>query len=91
MAVLADEDRRRTWAHLMRSWAAVLGTPIPVVKADLRAAVDATDAWIEANQAAFNTALPQPFRGAATTPQKTLLFCYVAMRRAGILRTEEDG
>lgn len=86
MAVLSDEDRRRTWAQLMRTGLAIPG----VVKADLRAAVDATDAWIEANQAAYNAALPQPFRGAAGLDEKTLLFCYVAMRRAGLLRAEED-
>ena len=90
MAVLTDEERRRTWAHLMRVWDRNLGA-IPVNKTDLRAALDATDTWIDANQAAFNSALPQPFRGAATTAQKTLLFCYVAMRRAGLLRTQEDG
>jgi hypothetical protein len=90
MAVLSAEERRRTWGHLMRSWSAGLGG-IPVNKSDLRAAVDATDDWIEANQASFNSALPQPFRGAASTPVKTLLFCYVAMRRAGLLRAEEDG
>jgi hypothetical protein len=55
------------------------------------AAINATDAWIDANAAAFNTALPQPFRGAATADQKTLLLCWVAMRRAGLLRVEEDG
>ena len=88
MAVLSAEDRRRVWAHIMRSWDS---GSIPVTKTDLRAAVDATDQWIEDNQAAYNSALPQPFRGAATTPQKTLLFCYVAMRRKGLLRTEEDG
>lgn len=89
MAVLSSEERRRVWAHLMRNWTAALGVA-PVNKADLRAAVDATDQWIEDNQASFNTALPQPFRGAATTAQKTLLFCYVAMRRAGLLRVTED-
>lgn len=86
MAVLSDEERRRIWAHLMRTAAGA----IPVVKADLRAAVDATDAWIDANQSAYNAALPQPFRGAASLPLKTLLFCYVAMRRAGTLQTAED-
>lgn len=86
MAVLADEDRRRVWGHLMRTG---LGSTA-LVKADIRAAVDATDTWIEANQAAFNTALPQPFRSSATLTQKTLLFCFVAMRRAGVLHTAED-
>jgi hypothetical protein len=88
MAALSAEDRRRVWAHIMRNWDS---GSISVTKADLRAAVDATDQWIEDNQAAYNLALPQPFRGAATTAQKTLLFCYVAMRRKGLLRTEEDG
>ena len=88
MAVLDAENRRRVWAHVMRNWDT--GTTIPVTKTELRAAVDATDQWIEDNQAAFNAALPQPFRGAATPAHKTLLFCYVAMRRKGLLRTEED-
>lgn len=80
-------NRLRTWAQVMRNWP---GSLTGVTKAELRAAIDATDDWIEANQTSFNTALPQPFRGAATTPQKTFLLCYVAMRRAGLLRAEED-
>lgn len=85
MPTLPEEDRRRTWAHLMRNF----GTT-SLLKADIRAAVDATDTWIENNQASFNSALPQPFRGTATLVQKTLVFCFVAMRRAGVLRAEED-
>jgi hypothetical protein len=85
MAELSATDRFRCWAQLMR---AVTGWP--VTKADLRAAVDATDTWIDSNQSAFNSALPQPFRTNASVSQKTLLFCYVAMRRAGLLRAEED-
>jgi hypothetical protein len=88
MAALAAEERRRVWAHLMRSMGS-LGS-IPVDKIALRAAVDATDQWIEDNASSFNTALPQPFRGSANLAQKTLLFCYVAMRRGGVLRTDED-
>lgn len=79
--------RTRVWAHAMRNW---VGSLTGVTKADLRAAVDATDDWIDANQASFNTALPQPFRSNANLTQKTLLFCYVAMRRANLLRAEED-
>lgn len=65
--------------------------PCNYTKADLRAAVDACDSWVESNQASFNAALPQPFRGQASQAQKTLLLCHVAMRRAGLLRVEEDG
>jgi hypothetical protein len=35
--------------------------------------------------------LPVEFRTNASATQKTLLFCYVAMRRAGLLRADEDG
>lgn len=71
----------------MRNWP---GSFTGITKPDLKAAVDATDDWLDANQTSFNTALPQPFRGAASLPQKTFLLCYVAMRRAGQLRAEED-
>jgi hypothetical protein len=79
MAALPDADRQRVWRGLMRF--AGFGTPPNVLKADLKAAVDATDDWIEANQAAFNTALPAAFRTNATTAQKTILFCAVALMR----------
>lgn len=87
VAVLPALDRDRIWRWFMRRNT----DSTAYVKADLQAAVDATDAWIEANASSFNTALPQPFRGAATTQQKTDLFCYVAQRRANKLRVEEDG
>ena len=93
MAVLDETNRFRVWAHYLRN---LTGPVSGVTKADVRAAVDATDAWIESANAAaapatgYNSALPQPFRGAATTDQKTVLFCLVAMRRAGLLQTEGD-
>jgi hypothetical protein len=87
MAVLDATARTRTRNEWMRRQAETLGG---VTKADLLAAVDATDAWIDSNQAAYNTALPAAFKNNATLSQKTLLFCYVAMRRAGILQAQED-
>lgn len=88
MAVLSSEERRRIMAYAMRqaSTLAVSG----VDKTELRAAIDATDAWIDSNAASFNSALPVTFRTNANLVQKTILFCYVAMRRAGILRVDED-
>lgn len=90
MAVLDGVARARVLAQAMRSLPEALRPWPAVTKTDLAAAIAATDDWIEANQASFNTALPQPARGALTTAQKTFLFCYVAMRRAGLLRAEED-
>jgi hypothetical protein len=85
--------RTRVWAQAMRQ--AELGTLDGMTKADLRAAIDATDDWIEAAQGAlppptgYNAALPLTARTGMTAPQKTLLFCWVAMRRAGLLPTAE--
>lgn len=82
--------RTRVWAHVMRAFPSSL-LPFPnVTKQQLKEAVDATDDWIDANSASYNAALPTAFRNAATLPQKTWLFCLVAMRRAGILRVDED-
>ena len=86
MAALDETNRARAWAQWMRDNPEACG----FTKVDLRAALDATDTWIDGNSTAFNAALPQPFRGAATPAQKTLLFCYVAMRRHGLLKAEED-
>lgn len=84
---LDETGRFRTFAQLMRNWP---GTLAGVTKTQLRDAVNATDDWIDANQTSFNNALPVPFRTSANLTQKTFLFCYVAMRRAGLLRAEED-
>lgn len=90
MAVLDATSRARALAQLMRDLPAALRPWGAVTKPDLAAAVAATDSWIDSNAASFNTALPQPARNQLTAAQKTYLFCYVAMRRAGLLRAQED-
>ena len=77
MAVLADSDRVALWAQWMRD---NTGT-ISIVKADLRAAVNAIDDWVDANAASFNTAIPQPARANLTVKQKAMLLMYVIKRR----------
>lgn len=80
MAQLPEDDRLKIWRGLMRYWSST-GEPTPFVKADLKAAVDALDTWLDDNAATVNSALPQPFRGAATQEQKAvLLSALVAMR-----------
>ena len=80
MATLSTEDRARIWRGLMRYWSNTR-TACAVSKDELLAAVEATDAWIDNNQASFNTALPEAARNGLTTVQKTLLFCCVAAMR----------
>lgn len=87
MAVLSDAERKQVAAHMMRLAGVVPG---PVVVPALIAAVNYTDDWIETNQPSYVTGLPEPYKSNSTTQQKTLLFCYDLMRRAGILHVEGD-
>ena len=80
MAELSEVDRQRIWRGIMRHWSRLLESA-DFSNVDFKAAVDATDIWIDANQVSYNTALPNPFKTNATQAQKTLLFCVVAAMR----------
>jgi hypothetical protein len=80
MAVLPDSDRVALWAEFMQNQSAERAT-MPLLKAELRAAVNAADAWADANAAAYNAALPLPARGALTARQKAMLLMFVIRRR----------
>lgn len=54
---------------------------LALTKADLQAAVDASDAWADANAASFNSAIPLPARTALTARQKARLLALVLQRR----------
>lgn len=77
MGSLPDPGRIEAWADWMRENA----DPVGLTKAELRDAVNATDDWIEANQAAYNAALPVAARSILSTKQKALLFMFVASHR----------
>jgi len=80
MAVLSEVDRQRVWRGVMR-YLSNLRQSLDLSKTELRAAVDATDIWIEDNQADYNNALPTAAKANLTIVQKTLLFCVVAAMR----------
>ena len=80
MAVLSDNDRAATWAELMQEWSSAR-EPVGLTKADLRAAVNAIDTWLNDNAAAANAAIPQPARGALSATQKALLLTHVIRKR----------
>jgi hypothetical protein len=76
MAVLSDSDRLDVWANMLRT------AKIPgLLKADVRAAIDAADTWADANAASFNAALPQPAKSVLTAQQKAQLLFYVIQKR----------
>lgn len=83
MAVLSEGDRNRVLNGMLR-YAARQGANPYKLKADVKAAIDDTDDWIEVNQSAFNTALSEPFATDATALQKTLLFMGVAAMRVDV-------
>lgn len=80
MAVLTDAVRFQTWAEVMRSLSDTR-QEVGISKAELRAAIDALDAFMNTNSGAINTAIPQPARGSLTSSQKALLLMHVIQRR----------
>ena len=80
MAVLPDADRAAVWADFMRDLSSEREA-CAVIKPDLRAAVDAIDAWLNTNASSLNTAIPQPARANLTTPQKARLLMAVVRKR----------
>ena len=55
--------------------------PCNLTKAQLQAAVDAIDDWLDANAAAMNSALPVAARTGLSTTQKAMLLMAVIARR----------
>lgn len=80
MANLAEIDRVAIWQKFM----ALGDFPSSLTKADIKAAIDAIDAFIETNATAFNNAFPAEFKAAATAAQKAVIVGYVALKRAGL-------
>ena len=77
MAAMSNNDRAELHAELMRGLLPAAG----MLKADLRAAVNGLDGYIESAAAAINSAIPQPARGALTTSQKARLLALVVLKR----------
>lgn len=79
MTTLADQDRFDVWTALMRDGGFVSANGVS--KADLRAAVDAIDSYLNTNASAINSAIPQPARANLSTPIKALLLQGVVQKR----------
>lgn len=81
MAVLNEFNRAALWAEFQRADTGALGA---VSKADLRAAVNALDDFLDTNAATINSAIPQPARAELTVKQKALLLMFVIARRYSV-------
>lgn len=88
MAVLSAGDRGKCRNAFARYLSQIRDVTSGFSKADLLAAVNAVDDWVDSNAAAYNTALPAAFRTGATANQKALLLAVVVLMRSnsGLLR-----
>jgi hypothetical protein len=84
MAYLSDQDRQRVRVGLCRRWSRLWEFFGNLTTAELRDAVNATDAWIEDNQVSYNSSLPNPAKTELSQVQKTVLFCAVASMRVSL-------
>lgn len=83
MAMLPNTDR----LNLGRSFCEDISNnreTFSVLKPDFRDAVEAIDAWVDANASSFNQAIPQPARSLMTENQKARLLMAVVRRRAEV-------
>ena len=80
MAALDEANRTGVWAGNQHD-ESLLHRTLGLTKVELRAAIDATDGWIDDNAGSFNAALPLPARSVLSAKQKTKLFMAVASRR----------
>lgn len=81
MTVLSDPDRLAVARDYMADVSRERGTFGVLTKAELRAAVNAADQWIDDNAASYNSALPLPARTVLSATQKTEIFLRVLRRR----------
>jgi hypothetical protein len=81
MALLTDPDRAECSKTFQRDISDARDQLAVLTKADIRAAVNAVDLWIDDNTTAYNSAIPQPARAELTTQQKAELFLVVLRKR----------
>lgn len=83
MLTLTENARLRIWKEYGSEISAARESVGNLTKAQLKAAIDAIDTWVDANAASFNTGIPQPARGTLTAKQKARLLMLVVAARHG--------
>jgi hypothetical protein len=77
MAVLSEADRQTVFTLFMQQ----AHGPLPVMKPDVRAAVNALDDWYNTNAPSANQALPPAARSGLTQADKALLSNLIVTQR----------
>lgn len=81
MALLSQADLAAVYAAFVADLSASAGETIATVRPDLKSAIAAVDGWVDANAAAFNSAIPLPARTQLTARQKARVLMAVVRRR----------
>lgn len=81
MAELSESQRAEVSAGFQRDVSRVREELGALTKAQLRAAVDAVDTWVDDNAVSFNNAFPSPAKAELTNQQKVRILWYVVERR----------
>ena len=77
MAILSPADREAVAAEFMQQAAG----PLPILKADVHAAVAGLDDWYNANAVSANQSLPPAARSGLTQTDKALLSNLIVTKR----------
>lgn len=82
---LTDEDLKVALRSYIQTAYTQMGDIATLTTADIKAAAQALDTWLDDNAATINSILPQPFRGTATPGQKALILAFTALRRYEVI------
>lgn len=76
---LTNQDRALVWSEFMQQ----NKEPVGILKADLRAAVDSSDAWFDGIRIAFGNSMPEPARSSLSDAQKDSILMRILVKRVG--------
>jgi hypothetical protein len=78
---MTDAQRKAVWAAFMDELSSRRESTGSLLKAEIRAALDAADQWVSDNATSYNNALPTAFKTNATTAHKNELLQFVLEAR----------
>lgn len=81
MALLTTQQRGEARTAFIDDLGRNPGETIATLKADVLAAIEAADDWVEANAASFNAALPIAARTTLSARQKARILMHVIVKR----------
>lgn len=90
MTVLSTNDRINAWAEYIQQLSEEMDMSTGTLLDEARAAVDATDGWLDDNQVSYSNALPAAFKTWATSRHKAQLLMLVVLRRFNVESWSED-